>query len=58
MDTHHFIKRWNITELLHKYNPGCTIIKITKSMETAYDVDRIILFDHLKKIEEGKPAIL
>lgn len=38
MDTPPFVGRWSITELLRKYNPGCTIIKITNSLEVAYDV--------------------
>ena len=41
-----------------KYNPGCTIINLTKTLEAAFDVDRIVLFQDLKKIEEGNPAVL
>lgn len=42
-DTSPFVGRFSIVELLKKHNPGCTIIKITNSLEVAYDTQRIIL---------------
>ena len=41
-DTSPFIGTWSIKELLEKYNPKCTIIKITNNLEVAYDCHRII----------------
>jgi energy-coupling factor transporter ATP-binding protein EcfA2 len=58
MDTPPFVGRWSINELLRKYNPGCTIIKITNSLEVAFDVERIVLLDHLQVIEAGNPKRL
>jgi ABC-type histidine transport system ATPase subunit len=58
MDTHHFVDCWDIAQLLELYNPGCTLIKIWNNMEVAYDVDRVIMFEHLKLIEQGRPEQL
>lgn len=58
MDTPPFVGRWSIKEILKKYNPGCTIIKITNSLEVAFDVERIVLMEHLHIIEEGNPKRL
>jgi energy-coupling factor transport system ATP-binding protein len=57
-DTSPFVGRWSIVELLKKYNPGCTIIKITNSLEVAYDSNRIILLEKLRIVEEGCPKKL
>jgi len=55
MDTHPFVDNWSIKDLLKKYTPSCTIIQITNSLEVALDVDRIILFEDLRKVEDGAP---
>lgn len=57
-DTPPFVGRWSISELLRKYNSGCTIIKITNSLDVAYDVDRIVMLDHLRVVEDGHPKKL
>jgi len=54
-DTTPFIDSLSIVDLLKKYNPGCTIIKITNTLEVAYDVSRIIYLEKLKLLEEGVP---
>lgn len=58
MDTPPFVGRWSIKEILRKYNPGCTIIKITNSLEVAFDVERVVLLEHLNIAEEGNPRKL
>lgn len=57
-DTPPFVGRWSIVDLLRKYSPKCTIIKITNSLEVAYDTDRILLLDKLRIVEEGSPKKL
>lgn len=58
MDTPAFVGNWSIVQLLKKYNKGCTIIKITNSMNMAYDSDRVVLLEHMKVVEDGDPKIL
>lgn len=57
-DTPPFVGRWSIVDLLRKHNPKCTIIKITNSLEVAYDADRVLLLDKLRIVEEGSPKKL
>lgn len=57
-DTHPFIDTWSIVELIRKYNPLCTIIKITNTLEVAFDVNRIVLLEKLKIVEDGNPKRL
>ena len=57
-DTPPFVGRWSIVDLLRKYHPNCTIIKITNTLEVAYDADRILLLDKLRIVEEGSPKKL
>lgn len=57
-DTSPFVGKWSIVDLLKKYNPGCTIIKITNSLEVAYDMERVVLLEHMKVVEEGHPKVL
>jgi hypothetical protein len=52
-DTVPFVDKWSIVDLLDKYNPGCTIIKITNTLEVAYDMKRIVYMEHLKVVEDG-----
>lgn len=57
-DTPPFVGRWSIVDLLRKHNPKCTIIKITNTLEVAYDADRILLLDKFRIVEEGSPKKL
>lgn len=57
-DTPPFVGKWSIVELLKKYCPGCTIIKITNTLEVAYDMQRVVLLEHFKVVEEGHPKKL
>ena len=57
-DTTPFIASWSIVELLKKYNPGCTIIKITNTLEVAYDSQRIVYLEKLRLREDGQPGRL
>ena len=57
-DTNPFIDKWSIKDLVQKYNPGCTLIKITNSFDVAFDADRVVLFENLKRVEDGDPKEL
>ena len=57
-DTSPFIGNWSIVELLQRYNPGCTIIKITNTLEVAYDCQRIIYLEKLRLREDNSPGKL
>ena len=45
-DTSAFVGSLSIVDLLKKYIPDCTIIKITNKAEAAFGVDRVIYMDN------------
>ena len=57
-DTSSFVGSISIVELLRKYIPDCTIIKINSSIDAALDVDRIISMQNSVILEEGSPQQL
>ena len=57
-DTPAFVGAINIIDILKKYIPNCTIIKISNKIETAFDVDRIISLQNGVLLEQGSPSIL
>lgn len=57
-DTAAFVGAISIVEILNKYIPDCTIIKLSNKIETAFDVDRIIALQDGILLEDGDPKIL
>ena len=57
-DTPGFLGALSIVDLLKKYVPNCTIIKISNKIEAAFDVGRIIALENGILKEEGSPKVL
>ena len=57
-DMEEFIDGVYVTEMLKQELPKVTIIKISRSIEQSFDVDRIIALEKLELQEEGTPEEL
>lgn len=57
-DTTAFVGSLSIVDLLKKYIPECTIIKISNKIESAFGVDRIVYLENSVILEEGTPSHL
>ena len=57
-DTSSFVGSISIVELLKKYIPDCTIIKINNNVDAALDAERVISMQNSAILEEGTPQQL
>ena len=57
-DTTAFVGSLSIVDLLKRYIPECTIIKISSKIESAFGVDRVVYMENSVILEEGSPSHL